>query len=291
MVPIQSARDTRFAEIERLCFPDGTCDSGAKAMVHRGQRGFFRDSGVHTLSVLANGGYEDNEYSDGVIYRFPKTQVPSSDRNDIAAAENCSRDRVPIFYIKRVSMGPARYQIHYPSWITAVDHASERLLVEFGQFVQPDANLVPASELVLRERKGQYQVEVQQRPNQARFRMACLQRYGLTGALCGSTEDALLVACHLYPYALGGSDDARNGLILSANHHLLFDKGLIQFSDAFNVVVRRDVQQIRFQSFGVVRRSLLHLPNLPALEAVQAARAEVHKQNEYKEVPSPWIAE
>jgi len=272
MVSAQDIRDALFAKVERLHFADGTYDLGAKAMVHRGRRGFFRDGGVYTLSVLANGGYEDNEYPDGVLYRFPQTHAPSSDRSDLAAAESCLHDHVPIFYVRRLSTGPARYQIYYPSWITAVDHASERMLIEFGQSGQPE-------------------VESHQRPGQARFRMACLQRYGLIGALCGSTEDALLVACHLYPYALGGGDDARNGLILSANHHLLFDKGLIQFSDTFAVVVRRDVQQVRFRSFGVVRRSLLHLPNLPALEAVQAARAEVHKQSEYKEVPSSWIEE
>ena len=253
MISVHSKRDALSDEVNHLCLADGSYDSEAKAKLHRGQRGFFRDGGDHTLSVLANGGYEDDEYPDGAIYHFPKTQVPSNDRSDIAAAENCLHDRVPIFYIKRTSTGPARYQIHYPAWVTAIDYASERLLIEFGQSIQPGATSADAASFILRERKRHYQIETLQREGQARFRMACIQRYGLMGALCGSTEDALLVACHIYPYALGGSDDARNGLILSANHHLLFDKGLIQFSDTFTLVIRSDVNQSRFRVFGIVR--------------------------------------
>lgn len=289
MTSLHSMRNALSDELTRFCLADGSYDSEAKARLHRGQRGFFRDGGSHTLSVLANGGYEDDEYPDGAIYHFPKTQVPSNDRSDVVAAENCLRDRVPIFYIKRTSTGPARYQIHYPAWVTAIDRASERLLIEFGRSVQPGIILSAASSFVLRERKRQYQVGTLQREGQARFRMACIQRYGLVGALCGSTEDALLVACHLYPYALGGTDDARNGLILSANHHLLFDKGLIQFSDTYALLVRSDMNQPRFRTFGIVHHSLLHLPNLPAAEAVHAARTKVHKQNEYKDLPSSWI--
>ena len=58
---------------------------------------------------------DDEETHSGVIYQFPKSHQPSYDEADVKAAENCLRDGLPISYVKRIAVNPARYEITYPA--------------------------------------------------------------------------------------------------------------------------------------------------------------------------------
>jgi putative restriction endonuclease len=60
------------------------------------------------------------------------------------------------------------------------------------------------------------------------FRAALLQAYNCTCAMCGMTFEVALEACHIIPWSSATSNerlDVRNGLLLCATHHALFDNG------------------------------------------------------------------
>lgn len=61
----------------------------------------------------------------------------------------------------------------------------------------------------------------------ARFRSEVLRAYGGQCAICRCAEEKLLQAAHIVAVADGGSDKAKNGICLCANHHLMLDNGLI----------------------------------------------------------------
>lgn len=124
-------RERLYAQVVSRRLLDGTYDSDAKALVHRGRRGFFRADSRHVLSALANGGYDDQEHAEGAIYHFPQSHQRSLDALDISAAENCLRDGVPFFYVKRVAVGPARYRIVFPAWILEIDNERHVFHIQF----------------------------------------------------------------------------------------------------------------------------------------------------------------
>lgn len=60
------------------------------------------------------------------------------------------------------------------------------------------------------------------------FRKEVLEAYNNQCAICRCQEEKLLQAAHIVPVAQGGSDLVSNGICLCANHHLMFDSGLIK---------------------------------------------------------------
>lgn len=65
------------------------------------------------------------------------------------------------------------------------------------------------------------------RPKQHQFRTALLEAYGGRCAITGCSAPLALQAAHIIPVSKEGTDSARNGILLRADLHLLFDAGLI----------------------------------------------------------------
>jgi putative restriction endonuclease len=73
---------------------------------------------------------------------------------------------------------------------------------------------------------------------QSIFRKALLKAYNNQCAVCGSTLDFLLEACHIIPWSQTKKDDrldVRNGILLCANHHKLFDNGYFFVNDDYTI--------------------------------------------------------
>ena len=126
-----AARDQLYQRLQPQRSRVGAYNSSAKSLVHRGRRGFFRANSAYILSALANGGYDDQERPDGALYHFPQSHQHSLDAIDIAAAENCQRDHIPIFYVQRIAVGPARYRIFYPAHISSIDNEHRIIDISF----------------------------------------------------------------------------------------------------------------------------------------------------------------
>lgn len=60
-----------------------------------------------------------------------------------------------------------------------------------------------------------------------RFRDRVLERFHSTCVVCGENEERILEAAHIIGVGNGGSDNISNGICLCANHHIMYDCGLI----------------------------------------------------------------
>ncbi|MBD2742289.1 HNH endonuclease [Coleofasciculus sp. FACHB-1120] len=82
--------------------------------------------------------------------------------------------------------------------------------------------------LQLREAVTQIKLSIGQRRGQAKFREKLLTAYDNCCAMTGCTVTAALEAAHIVPYQIEENYDVKNGLILRADIHTLFDLDLIR---------------------------------------------------------------
>lgn len=69
---------------------------------------------------------------------------------------------------------------------------------------------------------------------QAIFRAALLDAYDTQCAICGLSFEEVLEAAHIVPWSEASDEErisARNGVLLCANHHRLFDSGWIRIEE------------------------------------------------------------
>lgn len=70
------------------------------------------------------------------------------------------------------------------------------------------------------------------------FRQALIEAYDCSCAICGMTFPNLLEAAHIIPYSSATPKqrmDIRNGLLLCANHHKMFDSGQITINQDYTI--------------------------------------------------------
>lgn len=95
--------------------------------------------------------------------------------------------------------------------------------------------------------------EVQVRQGQPEFRLALLAAYDHKCAISGcSTRDALQAA-HIKSVAEGGLHSTRNGLVLRADLHNLFDRGLITIDENGFVHVEPVVKDHGYRAFHGIK--------------------------------------
>jgi putative restriction endonuclease len=205
---------------------------------YAGQAGIFMDKAV-TQSRAAPGGaavsfvhtgrsYADELTANGVIYHFPSTERTGHDKSEIKSAIAAFECELPVFVIAP-GLSLTTRTVHR-GFIESVDMEHAQLLITFESEEElkveqsalhqdepffPTARSSPA-------RPG----NVRTRPNQLRFAFDVFARYGSACVGCGLKIKGLIQAAHVWPKSEDGSDDARNGLPMCANHHLAFDGSL-----------------------------------------------------------------
>jgi len=182
------------------------------------------EAGV-TVAILHTGtSYADDLFDDGLLYHYPHTKrPPTRDAMEVESTKNAGRLALPIF----VLIGPPRKAKNVClGWVEDWSDEEELFVVAFGE--QPPTAPPPESQRPLKlvtRRKHRRELRPT-RPGQRRFKFSVLRRYGRRCAVCGITSEVLLDAVHVVPWAKGGADDPRNGLMLCALHHRAFDAGL-----------------------------------------------------------------
>ncbi len=101
---------------------------------------------------------------------------------------------------------------------------------------------------------------VRQRTGQSRFRTDVISKQGAKCAVCNFGVPEGLDAAHLAPKSALGSNDPRNGLILCALHHRLFDHGLFYFDPITLEVVVNGVWSL--SDLGIVNENIRNLRNV-----------------------------
>jgi putative restriction endonuclease len=113
----------------------------------------------------------------------------------------------------------------------------------YGQFAADDSEDSLAAEVVNDpDKAADVFVKVRARGVAQRvFKKIMLRAYNNQCAFCGLTFDDALQGCHILPWnqcSRGQRLDPRNGLLLCASHHCLFDAGLITVSRSFKIAYR-----------------------------------------------------
>ena len=234
-----------------------------------GGRGIWADKGTTAgvggadavaVSVLHTGDHYPDDLSDSaLLYHYPETKRPGRDAMEISALKSAGDLRLPVFVILR--NGSARAVKR--GWVTDWDDRSKLFLIEFGETRRGPAS--ESGELVLYGRESGVRRSVRARPNQQRFRMSVLKRYGPLCAVCNVEALELLTAAHIVAVEQNGSDDPRNGLVLCWNHHRAFDLDLFRITPAGEVIVGDGYSP---DDLGVTKVSLAGMPTLPAREAL-----------------------
>jgi putative restriction endonuclease len=154
-------------------------------------------------------------------------------------------------------------------WVATWDDYEKLFLVEFGaaaiQVERGDA--IDSEPFELFEDKQSRIRQIRARPNQQRFKIQVIQRYGAQCAFCRISAHELVTAAHLVPASDRGTSDPRNGLPLCSNHHTALDRGLIAIDPTTTCLITAD--QYDATSLGVVRTDLSHLPAQPAAKALR----------------------
>jgi hypothetical protein len=219
-----------------------------------------------TVGVLHTGRHYPDDLSDtALLYHYPETDRTSGrDESEIAATRAAGSLRLPVFVV----LQDGTLRTVRKAWVATWDDDQKRFLLEFGAALarveRGDAvdeepfELFEQRETVIRRTRG--------RPNQQRFKIQVIQRYGSQCTFCRISAWELVTAAHLVPNADGGTSDPRNGLPLCGTHHTAFDRGLIAVDPATKQLVLASSYDP--QSLGVVHPDLLHLRAQPAVEAL-----------------------
>lgn len=234
-------REAMWNELQTRLSNDGmvSADDTREVGMYSGARGVYADKDVTRTEFAPSGilvsmrhtgkHYDDEMTNDGMIYHFPNTKQPGHDESDISSLIMASKLGLPVFLISSPIESPRRRQV-YRGVIESVDLNSETALITFLH----NAPLPPAMEFVDSEEPfrltGGEATKVLRkmvvRPNQKRFAFEVIKKYPGGCVACGLTEPSVLEAAHIYPKADLGSDDSRNGILLCANHHKMFDRDL-----------------------------------------------------------------
>lgn len=124
--------------------------------------------------------------------------------------------------------------------------------------------------------------EVEQRLGQQEFRSLLLSAYRNQCAISGCAVTEVLQAAHIQPVKSAGSHLVSNGLLLRADLHNLFDRGLITVSDKYIVNVSPEVcKDPTYRKFDgkrlrILPRTKSQYPNKTLLKR----HREIHRQTQ-----------
>lgn len=121
------------------------------------------------------------------------------------------------------------------------------------------------------ERYGQ-STKIKPRLGQASFRALVTDAYDRRCAITGESTLVALEAAHIVPYGKMGTHDVRNGLLLRADFHRLFDVGLVTVSPDFRVKISSRIRESWFNGKAYYRLNDQPLSVLPRRPADQPDR-------------------
>ena len=89
-------------------------------------------------------------------------------------------------------------------------------------------------------------VLVKPRLGQSSFRIIVTDAYNRRCAITGENTLVVLEAAHIIPYAKEGTHDVKNGLLLRADFHKLFDVGLVSVTPEYKIRVSPRIRETWF---------------------------------------------
>lgn len=109
-------------------------------------------------------------------------------------------------------------------------------------------------------------VLVKPRLGQSSFRILVTDAYKRRCAITGENTLLALEAAHIVPYSEEGTHDVRNGLLLRADFHRLFDVGLVSVTQDLQIKVSPKIREAWFNGkvyYDLNNKPLTVLPDAP----------------------------
>lgn len=97
---------------------------------------------------------------------------------------------------------------------------------------------------------------------QREFRKKLLETFERKCAICSINKEEILIASHILPYSkcpgVNEMIDCNNGLLLCANHDILFDKGLITFNyKTGNIIISKQIDKKMYIPLNISEKIML----------------------------------
>lgn len=93
------------------------------------------------------------------------------------------------------------------------------------------------------------------------FRKALLKAYDSRCAFCDFSFSFALQAAHIIPWSKASKNqrlDVRNGILLCANHHCLFDNGLLTINDDYSINFQSNAKHKAISNYDNLLSSAFH---------------------------------
>ncbi len=204
--------------------------------------GFFSHSTIMPASLAwkafgAKNGASDEEEMRRRIERYRRIPVPSQEDYDIG----CILLESPFFF-RREDWIPV------PNWAHSIVQGKGFDSNDEGKNIWDRVNAIvttqQAAEQAFGER-GRYgePTLVLPRLGQGSFRLIITDLYNRRCAFTKSPVLHVLDAAHIKPFAVGGTHDPQNGLLLRQDFHTLFDKGYITVTPDYHIQVSRRIKE------------------------------------------------
>ena len=155
---------------------------------------------------------------------------------------------------------------------TRMQHLASIIEEKFEKF-EYDKNFDPS---IINDQRLRIACELVQRLGQRKFREDLMVLYGGQCAITGTNVKEALEAAHIIPYSGDQTDHPKNGLLLRADIHNLFDFGLISIDEAtYSVIISKAMYGSSYQEYDGRK---LYLPDneqfWPSQEALKQHREE-----------------
>ena len=115
-----------------------------------------------------------------------------------------------------------------------------------SRYERADDRLIAATAAAMPQEKWGNPVLVKPRLGHSSFRVLVTDAYKRRCAITGENTLLALEAAHIVPYSKEGTHDVRNGLLLRADFHRLFDVGLVSVTQDLQVKVSPKIREAWF---------------------------------------------
>jgi len=162
---------------------------------------------------------------------------------------------------------PSRKSVREVQWRDAEHDAKFEVCATESYDLTALAGLTPFDPANQEDGRKQIERMVTLRQGQRSFRNALMNAYERRCAVTGCAVDDILEAAHISPYLGKHTNHVTNGLILRADIHTLFDRGLIKVGSDYRITARSDIEATYdLPEFITVPEAVTSRPDKKALE-------------------------
>ena len=186
------------------------------------------------------------------------------------ALRNCMEDNIPVAVFRQISKKPAKYKVlglarvdffdsgyfHFEGYGSKRTEAAAVMDIKADKasdlYTERRVDVILESEITdyyfdpksIRDGREKILASITRREGGVKFRKQILTAYSSKCAATGCIEESVLQAAHIKPYLGPETNHVRNGLLLRADIHTLFDRQKIAIdTELWKWIIHRDISE------------------------------------------------